>query len=84
MANVTLDLKTAQQLYDLFHNVEAADLHYKRCQSDQFRVHVKSVYQNEGVQHAFESLRSLLDVAEAEPAKATRAAQSPRKGVLGD
>ena len=55
---ITIDKAMAEQLYDLYHNVEAADAHYKRCQSDNFRVHIKSVYQNDGVRQAFESLRA--------------------------
>lgn len=82
MANVTIDVKTAERLYDLFHNVEAADVHYQRCQSDQFRVHVKSVYQNQGVQDAFAALRTSIDAASKQQ-DATKASQSPRKGVLG-
>lgn len=84
MANISIDVKTAEQLYDLFHNVEAADAHYQRCQSDQFRVHIKAVYQNAGVSKAFETLRSLIDDAAAAPVKADKAAQSPRKSVLGN
>lgn len=88
MAMVTIDLKTAERLYDLFHNVEAADAHYKRCQSDQFRVHVQSVYQNAGVHDAFEALSGRIKEAKAgetsKTATATRIAQNGHRGILGD
>lgn len=82
MANITIDKATADALFDLFNNVEAADTHYKRCQSDEFRVHVQSVYKNPGVSGAFEKLRKLIEKAN-EPEKVTKAPESPRKGVLG-
>lgn len=86
MPKISLDKKVAEQLYELFHNVEVADSHYKRCQSDQFRMHVQSVYKNKGVSDAFEALQTAIDAAEVEPApkKAAASPQEARKGVLGN
>ena len=86
MPKISLDKKVAEQLYELFHNVEVADSHYKRCQSDQFRMHVQSVYKNAGVNDAFEALRTAIDAADVEPApkKAATSSQETRKGVLGN
>lgn len=84
MATITINTKQAEKLFDLYNNVVAADAHYQRCQSDQFRVHIKSVYQNAGVQQAFEALRAEIDAAKAEPVTAAEKAAAPRKGVLGN
>ena len=42
---VAVPLKEAEQLLELYRNVEAADAHFQRCQSDSFRqhIHTKSV-----------------------------------------
>lgn len=82
-ANITLTTSQAERLFDLYNNVAAADAHYQRCQSDQFRVHVKAVYQNAGVQQAFEELHALIENARAEPAQPEKVA-APRKSVLGN
>lgn len=82
-AKITLTTSQAERLFDLYNNVSAADAHYQRCQSDQFRVHVKAVYQNAGVQQAFEELRALIVNAQAEPAQPEKVA-APRKSVLGN
>lgn len=83
---ITITKKQAEQLFDLYNNVYAADSHYKRCQSDQFRVHVQSVYKHDGVREAFESLRAKIDAAEAapEPVTTQKVVEAPRKGVLGN
>lgn len=82
---ITITAVQAEKLFDLYNNVYAADSHYQRCQSDQFRLHVKAVYQNAGVQKAFEDLRAALDKAEKVESteSSQKAAESPRKGVLG-
>lgn len=82
-AAITIDTRTAEKLFDLYNNVAAADAHYQRCQSDQFRLHVKAVYQNAKVQQAFEELHTLIKNAQAEPAHPEKVA-APRKSVLGD
>lgn len=80
---ITIDKAMAEQLYDLYHNVEAADAHYKRCQSDNFRVHIKSVYQNEGVRQAFESLRAKIDSENTkQTTRETSEQMTKRSGVL--
>ena len=83
---ITLTTSQAERLFDLYNNVFAADSHYKRCQSDQFRVHVQSVYKHDGVREAFESLRAKIDAAEAvpEPEVTQKAVEAPRTGVLGN
>ena len=85
---ITITKKQAEQLYDLYNNIVAADSHYKRCQSDQFRVHVQSVYKHASVREAFEGLRAKIDLAQEDPApeeftKPEKVA-SPRKSVLGN
>lgn len=80
MADITIPRNTAQQLYELYNNVVAADAHYKRCQSDNFRVHIKAVYQSEAVANAFDQLKARMDAAEK--TSASQAAEKPRKGVL--
>lgn len=71
MADITISREVAEQLYDLYHNVELADTHYKRCQSDNFRLHVCDVYKNANVAGAFATLKSQLDKP-AEPSKGRR------------
>lgn len=80
MANITIPRSVAEQLYELYHNVESADAHYKRCQSDNFRVHVKSVYQSKAIENAFADLKNALDSAETEDA--LRSAEKASRGVL--
>ena len=80
MADITITRTEAERLYDLFKNVETADAHYQRCQSDHFRLHVQSVYKNAGITAAFESLKAKLDEAEKADAPETR--KNARKSVL--
>lgn len=82
-AKITLTTSQAERLFNLYNNVAAADAHYQRCQSDQFRLHVKAVYQNAKVQQAFEELHELIENAQAEPAQPEKVA-APRKSVLGN
>lgn len=80
MADITISRAVAEQLYDLYNNVSAADAHYQRCQSDNFRVHVKGVYQNKGIENAFAELRQKID----EASNASESAAKGRKSVLTD
>lgn len=79
---ITISKETAEKLYDLYQNVTAADAHYLRCQSDNFRLHVSSVSQNAGVAAAFAELRQQIDEARKENDGST-APQKGRRGVLG-
>lgn len=74
MANITISTEMAEKLLELYDNVVMADAHYQRCQSDNFRLHIKSVYQNAGISGAFTELDALI--------KADTAPQKGRKGVL--
>ena len=80
MANITITKETAEKLYDLFQNVETADAHYQRCQSDNFRLHVKAVYQNAGVSGAFEELHQQIEAAQEDDAP--RSAKTARSRVM--
>ena len=62
---VAVPLKEAEQLLELYRNVEAADAHFQRCQSDSFRQHIKGVYRAPLVVGAFDSLRASIDQAKA-------------------
>lgn len=69
MANVktvTIDLKTAERIYDLYRNCEAADTAYKSCQSTQFRNHIQGVYKAPNVEKAFAELQRLIEEAKKE------------------
>lgn len=79
MADITISRAVAEQLYDLYNNVSAADAHYQRCQSDNFRLHVQSVYKNAGVSGAFEALKQKIDGASS-----PETAAKGRKSVLTD
>lgn len=83
MPDITIPRNVAEKLIDLYTNIEAADAHFQRCQSDNFRLHIKSVYQNPGVKAAFEELQQQIETAAKQP-EPTRAATKPRKGVLSD
>lgn len=82
MANISISRSTAQQLYELYNNVAVADVHYKRCQSDNFRMHIKSVYQSNAIENAFEELKAALD--EPEKANVPETRSNARKSVLTD
>lgn len=86
MSDITITRAEAEQLYELYKNVAAADNHYKRCQSDHFRLHVQGAYTNGKIKGAFESLRARLDAPENVEAQtqASRARERPRRGVLAD
>lgn len=76
---IMISKETAEKLYDLYQNVTAADAHYLRCQSDNFRLHVSSVSKNAGVAAAFEELRQQIE----SESNAATSPQKGRKGVLG-
>ena len=80
MADITISREVAKQLYDLYNNVSAADAHYKRCQSDNFRVHIKAVYQSMAIESAYAELKAALD--EAEKANTPETPRNARKSVL--
>ena len=81
MANITIPQDIAEKVLALYDNVASADAHYKRCQADNFRLHVKSVYQAAEMQQAFTALRQQMDAQQAE---AARSPQKARRGVLTD
>lgn len=87
MTNITIPRNVAEQLYELYKNVSVADAHYKRCQSDNFRMHIKSVYQNQAVASAYDELQKAFDEA-AEPVAVSeetpKPASSRRRSVLAD
>ena len=72
MADITITREQAEKLAELYHNIEAADAIYKRCQSDYFRLHVQGCYKSEGIAQAYRDLKGKL---EDEP-------KGTRKGVL--
>lgn len=51
----------AEQLYELYNSVEAADSHFHTCQSVQFRDYVKATYKAHNVRTAFERLKQGID-----------------------
>lgn len=51
----------AEMIMDLFTNVEAADAHFQRCQSDLFRQHVQSCYRAPLVDQAYQHLKEQLN-----------------------
>ena len=77
---VTIDTKTAEGLLELYRNVESADAVYKRCQSDQFRLHVKAVMQNDSVKQAFEQLKQKTEQITVESQQIGTASKSAQKG----
>lgn len=54
---VSIPLEDAEQLYELFEGVEAADSHFHTCQSVNFRDYVKAVYKAAKVSAAFSDLK---------------------------
>lgn len=64
--DIVLDLNTAKCLYDLFHNVELADLHFKSCQATSFRTHVQSTYKAPNISAAFDKLNAAIKNSEGE------------------
>ena len=61
---ITITLADAEQIMALYTNVEAADAHYQRCQSDLFREHVRASYKAALVDAAYARLKQAMDVAE--------------------
>lgn len=62
--NITIDIKTAEKLVELYKNCEAADAAFKSCQSVQFRTHIQGVYTAPNVAAAFEALQQKIDTAQ--------------------
>lgn len=60
---VSIPIKYAEQLLELYRNIEAADAHFQRCQSDLFRNHMKGVYQAPLVADAFAALEKAVSEA---------------------
>lgn len=60
---VSIPAVQAEQLLELYRNIEAADAHFQRCQSDSFRQHVKGVYQAPLVAKAYQDLEGALMAA---------------------
>ena len=57
---VSIPIEDAEQLYELFKGVEAADSHFHTCQSVNFRDHVKGVYKAPKVSAAFANLKQKI------------------------
>lgn len=62
---VTLTKAEASVLMSLYNSVEAADAHYKTCQSELFRSHVQMCYKSPTVSGAYDSLKHQLEGMEA-------------------
>ena len=62
-ATVSITVDDAEQLYELFKGIEAADSHFHTCQSVNFRDHIKAVYKARKVSAAFEGLKQQIDKA---------------------
>lgn len=60
---VPIPIEDAEQIYELFKNVELADIHFHTCQSVNFRDHVKSVYKAPKVSAAFAGLKQEIEQA---------------------
>ncbi len=58
---VSIPIEDAEQLYELFKNVELADIHFHTCQSVNFRDHVKAVYKAPKVSTAFAGLKQKIE-----------------------
>lgn len=63
---VTLDLADAEKLYELYRNVELADVHFHTCQSGNFRQHVQGVYRAANVKNAYDKLKAAIDATKGE------------------
>lgn len=59
--NITIDIKTAEKIAELYTNCEAADAAFQSCQSVQFRNHIQSVYKAPNVVAAFTELQQKID-----------------------
>lgn len=75
---ITIDVKTAERLLELYRNCEAADSAFKTCQSVQFRNHIQSVYKAQNIESAFETLnQKLVAASESETAAAAAKTDKP-------
>ena len=57
---LTIQLEEAEQLYELFKSVEAADNHFHTCQSVNFRDYITAVYKAPKVSEAFAALKQKI------------------------
>lgn len=57
---LTISRETADRLYSLFASCEAADAHFKSCQSAQFRAHIQGAYKAANVHAAFNLLEEFI------------------------
>lgn len=62
---ITLTIEQAEQILELYRNAEAADAHFKNCQSDLFRQHMQGVYRAPLVATAFQQLREAVEKAKS-------------------
>ena len=62
---ITLTVEQAEQILELYRNTEAADAHFKNCQSDIFRQHMRGVYQAPLVESAFKQLGEAVEKAKS-------------------
>lgn len=59
-ASISLSTEDAEQIYELFKSVEAADSHFHTCQSVNFRDYIKAVYKAPKVSAAFAGLKQKI------------------------
>ena len=63
---VMMTVADAEQLYELYRNIEMADTHFHTCQSEQFRQHMRGVYKARNVSAAFVKLNEAINAAKGE------------------
>lgn len=80
MPNITILAADAEHIFQLYWNVETADAHYRRCQSDYFRNHVQSIYRGAQTAEAFARLKEQLDSLKAQ--EASKAASKASKASV--
>lgn len=66
---IELMVKQAEDLLTLYDNIEAADSHFKRCQSDLFRNFTMDTVKAQNTESAFAALRQQITAARATEAK---------------
>ncbi len=66
---IELTLKQAQDLLTVYDNIEAADAHFKLCQSDLFRNFTKDTIYAKDIENAYATLRQQIEAARETEAK---------------
>ena len=64
MADISITREQAEKIMELYTNIEAADAHYQRCQSDYFRLHVQGCYKSQPIAEAFGAVKVKLEAPE--------------------